>query len=63
MTVDKTRTRELGSLAAAMRFASSPTGLVITLRERASLTVPEGRIEVVPAWQWALTDALGTSAA
>lgn len=63
MTVDKTRTRELGSLAAAMRFASSPTGLVITLRERASLTIPEGTIEVVPAWQWALTDALGTSAA
>lgn len=63
MTADKTRTRELGSLAAAMRFANSPTGLVITLRERVSSTVPKGTIEVVPAWQWALTDALSTSAA
>lgn len=54
MAADRTRAREIGSLVAAMRYAGVREGLVVTLRERSTIEVPEGIIEVVPAWQWAL---------
>lgn len=56
MTADRTRAREIGSLASAMRYAGVDKGLVVTLRERSTIEVPEGMIEVVPAWHWALMD-------
>lgn len=56
MSAERTRKREVGSLAAAMRFADVHEGLIVSLRERSTIEVPEGTIEVLPAWQWALMD-------
>ena len=53
---EKTRNREIKSLTEAMKETGLRTGTVITLREQESLQTDAGLIEVIPAWQWSLTD-------
>lgn len=45
---------EMGNLAAAMKNAGLETGTLVTMTEEDSIAVPEGVIEVVPAWKWFL---------
>lgn len=58
MSAERTRVREVGSLAAAMRYAGVREGLIVSLREKSTIEVPEGAIKVVPAWLWALMDGV-----
>lgn len=57
MSRPATRARELSSLELAMGATRSETGLVVSMRERSTMTVDAGVIEVYPAWQWSLLDA------
>lgn len=54
MGAEKTRAREIGSLTAAMKATRADEGTVITLREEGSAEMPEGHIDIVPAWKWML---------
>lgn len=45
---------EIGNLAAAMANTGLHAGTLISLDEEGSVTVPDGAIEVVPAWKWFL---------
>jgi predicted AAA+ superfamily ATPase len=49
-----TRQRELRALEAAMRERSQSRGFIVTLDEEEQLLVPNGRIDVIPAWRWLL---------
>ncbi|WP_165062803.1 ATP-binding protein [Adlercreutzia sp. ZJ154] len=55
---ERTRAREVGSLAAAMSATRLARGTIITLREEDRFEIDEGTIEVVPAWKWFLTSEL-----
>lgn len=54
----KTSDRETRSLVAAMKRMPSLKGTIVTLRESGQLETGADlngrRIEVIPAWQWAL---------
>lgn len=54
MTAEKTRKREVGSLDIAMGKTGVNRGIVITLREEASIATEHGAIAVMPAWKWSL---------
>ncbi len=54
MSAEKTRRREIGSLEAAMEKTGVERGTVITLREESEVETGCGRVEIVPAWKWAL---------
>lgn len=54
MTHPKTRKREVASLERAMDLAHLGSGLIITLREEASLPSEQGHIRAIPAWKWSL---------
>lgn len=49
-----TRTRELAALAAAMRKLDWDEAFVVTMDEREDVSLPEGNVHVVPAWEWLL---------
>ena len=51
---DKTRLREIRALQAAMRRFGLDAGTIVTTDQTEIISVPEGRIEVVPAWWWLL---------
>lgn len=51
-----TRQRELRALQAAMAERSLPRGILVTLDEEETLKVPEGKVQVVPAWRWLLRE-------
>lgn len=50
-----TRQKEVDALREAMIELKQARGTIITLDEEESLNVPEGKIEVVPAWRWFLS--------
>ncbi len=54
MHADKTREREIGSLAAAMAATGISEGTVVTLREEGTVESNAGAIHIVPAWKWFL---------
>ena len=54
MTAEKTRRREVGSLAEAMKVTGVREGTIVTLREEGRLEEACGSITIVPAWKWAL---------
>ncbi|WP_165249268.1 ATP-binding protein [Adlercreutzia sp. ZJ141] len=54
----KTRTREVGSLAAAMGATRLERGIIVTLREEERCKTDEGSIDIVPAWKWFLSSEL-----
>ncbi|MBQ9059324.1 MAG: ATP-binding protein [Atopobiaceae bacterium] len=51
---EKTRRRELSSLAAAMARTGIGEGTVVTLRESEDVRLDTGIVHVVPAWRWFL---------
>lgn len=54
MESEKTRRRELGSLAKAMRLTRIHAGYVITLREDGTTELDGEAIRMIPAWLWTL---------
>lgn len=54
MTQEKTRQREVGSLAEAMAATGLARGTIVTLREEGALETEAGAIAIVPAWKWCL---------
>ncbi|MBT1161013.1 ATP-binding protein [Bifidobacterium sp. SO1] len=54
MEDDKTRRREVSALQAAMRRFDLRSGTIVTLDRDETIAVPEGEINVVPAWRWLL---------
>lgn len=55
MNADKTRKREIGSLAKAMAAVGLERGTVVTLHEEDSVQTKAGTIEMIPAWKWRLS--------
>lgn len=51
---EKTRLREIRALQAAMRRFRLGSGVIVTVDQEEHLDVPEGRIDVIPAWRWLL---------
>ena len=51
---DITQKRELAALSAAMRKFGRDDATLVTLDERDDVTLPEGTVHVVPAWEWLL---------
>jgi hypothetical protein len=54
MKTTGTREREIRAVSEAMAELQLPTAVIVTLHDRERIEVPEGTIEVVPAWQWTL---------
>jgi predicted AAA+ superfamily ATPase len=54
LTDPETRSREIGSLRAAMSETGLREATVVTLHQEETLSTSEGTICVVPAWRWAL---------
>ncbi|OGT65306.1 MAG: hypothetical protein A3J38_10625 [Gammaproteobacteria bacterium RIFCSPHIGHO2_12_FULL_45_9] len=54
----ETRVREVRALTQAMEELSLKTGLIITLEEEETITIPQGIISVVPAWKFLLSNNL-----
>lgn len=54
MSAEKTRNREMGSLAEAMRATRLRTGTIVTLREGGDVESDYGTVSILPAWKWAL---------
>jgi predicted AAA+ superfamily ATPase len=52
--VPETKKREVRSLQKAMKEFDIHEALIITHGESETLEFPEGKITVVPAWQWLL---------
>lgn len=50
-----TRTREFRALEEAMEETGLNEGVVVTLHREEQVETPSGRIQVVPAWLWALS--------
>jgi len=50
-----TRNREVRSLADAMRELRIGSATVVTFHESDAIKLPDGRIDVVPAWWWSLS--------
>jgi predicted AAA+ superfamily ATPase len=59
LDTEKTKHRELRSLATAMKELSLNKSFLITLDHHETIKIAEGTIEVLPAWQWALRPPLG----
>ncbi|MBT1182294.1 ATP-binding protein [Bifidobacterium sp. CP2] len=51
-----TRLREVRALQAAMRRFGLDSGTIVTADQREVIDVPEGCIDVVPAWSWLLDE-------
>ncbi len=51
---EKTRLREVPALHAGMRRFDIEEGTIVTLDDEETIEVPEGTINVVPAWKWLL---------
>lgn len=51
---EKTRAREIRALQAAMRRFQLDSGVIVTADHEERVDVPEGRIDVIPAWRWLL---------
>lgn len=54
MTDAKTREREIAGLCEAMKTHQLTEGLIVTWQESETIKVPEGLIQVRPAWEWLL---------
>lgn len=54
LEAERTRRREVESLAAGMRRAGLCEGTIITLREQGTVESDAGSIRLVPAWKWSL---------
>lgn len=50
------RDRELSALREALREHPAATATVVTMDDEESVSVPEGRIEVIPVWRYLLQD-------
>lgn len=51
---EKTRTREIRALRAAMRRFQVDSGVIVTADYEERIEVPEGSIDAIPAWRWLL---------
>ena len=51
---EKTRKREIGALYEAMEEMDFKEGIIITLTEREEIYLPKGKIDIIPAWSFAL---------
>ena len=54
MENEATRQREASALQEAMSRFEKDTATIVTLDEESNINVPEGVIQVVPAWKWLL---------
>lgn len=54
MTSARTRAREVGSLDAVMRRTQLSNGIILTMHDEETIDTDSGRINVLPAWKWAL---------
>ncbi len=52
---DNNRRREIEGLQAAMTRFGLKEGLLLTRRQKKELAVDAGRIRILPAWEWSLT--------
>ena len=48
----ETADREIVALKTAMKELNIPKAQIITFDEKKEITIEEGNIEVLPAWQW-----------
>lgn len=51
---ERTRSREIRALQAAMQRFALDSGTIVTADHDETIMVPEGRIDAVPAWRWLL---------
>lgn len=50
----ETAKREIQALTTAMKEMNIAEGYIITYDEESEISIPEGKIQVIPAWQWML---------
>jgi len=50
----ETREREVGALVEAMEETGVRSAVIVTIGDRETIEMPEGIIEVLPYWEWAL---------